>query len=671
MESDLQNIDYALRKEINSLKNLMETLGIEKPEDVPKRIDPDTEILNKEVKTFRDAWFAKLYKQGVEFDSDLIGVIPEGEFKETAKAFIKEFPSGLSDKGAQMDSITRDIKSFGKSIQRSTNLENYLDASYDEEVIRRITSKSLQKKKDALLKATKEFQEGKRATGVVKSKVFKNVPTDKMVGKMLRGIMNIDNKTDRELVLLSLFGTRGEQIKRLKSDALIAKMTRPQSPYWSRMTGTMVGTPVTVGLKPLAGEVPMGPFLKDMLDARWDRITQGGNIARRSLFSETDIKKDLGDIINTHLFYGPDGKSVLSADEISYLGRVENPTPSGYTDLRRLILSWAADKSGNRKLADYLLTHGDSGGGSDAATEVGEKFYFPKAKTPVEKIRAFTTMLEQSVMKVMGYNNYQDFLKNVQVDSNNVEIKKYKTFSPVKNIKSKIKVDQPTGEIIKGDVFEGSEVAQGGSPEAFKSAQTSTFEDIDVDKRISKANKIREFAATNNISYDEAKEELYPTRGRKTKKKEKIPFVIKKGSKQAQRLSEQYDIPADKIEGKTLKEVMKMIAKIGKTGGKILGPLGVIAGGAAATTTLLSPTEAFAAPEPEEGKSKDIMSVLGFDTAEKRQKARATYEAVTPFIPAPLPSGSDLFPTPEEKKEADLRQTRFLEALDKQGPLGP
>ena len=65
------------------------------------------------------------------------------------------------------------------------------------------------------------------------------------------------------------------------------------------------------------------------------------------------------------------------------------------------------------------------------------------------------------------------------------------------------------------------------------------------------------------------------------------------------------------------------------------------------------------------------MSVLGFDTAEERQKARATYEAVTPFVPVPLPSGSDLFPTPEEKKEADLRQTRFLEALDKQGPLGP
>jgi hypothetical protein len=259
----------------------------------------------------------------------------------------------------------------------------------------------------------------------------------------------------------------------------------------------------------------------------------------------------------------------------------------------------------------------------------------------------------------------------VQVDSNNVEIKKYKTFSPVKNIKSKIKVDQPTGEIIRGDVFEGSEVAQGGSPEAFKSAQTATFEDIDVDKRISKESKIENFAAERNISYEEAKERLYPTRGRKTKKKEKIPFVIRKGSKQAQRLSEQYDIPADKIEGKTLKEVMKMIGKIGKTGGKLLGPLAVIAGGAAATATLLSPTEAFTAPIPEEGKSKDIMSVLGFDTAEERQKARATYEAVTPFIPAPLPSGSDLFPTPEEKKEADLRQTRFLEALDKQGPLGP
>ena len=664
MELDLQSIDYALRDEVNSLKNLMETLGIEGIEDVPKRIDPDTNVINTQVNTFRDAWFAKLYKQGVEFDSDLIGVIPEGEFKETAKAFIKEFPSGLSEKGAQMDSITRDIKSFENSLKD----ENYLDSSFDKEKIDRLPAGT---KKTALEKAVKDFREGKVVKGVVKSKVFKNVPTDEMVGKMLKGTMNIGNKTDRELVLLSLFGTRGEQIKRLKSDALIAKMTRPQSPYWSRKEGSMKGVPVTVGLKGLADDVPMGPFLKDMLDARWDRITQGGNISKRSLFSEADIKKNLGDIINTNLFYGPDGKSVLSADEISYLGRVENPTPSGYTDLRRLILSWAADKSGNRKLADYLLTHGDSGGGTDAATEVGEKFYFPKAKTPVEKIRAFTTMLEQSVMKVMGYNNYQDFLEDVQVDSNNVEIKKYKTFSPVKNIKSKIKVDQPTGEIIRGDVFEGSEVAQGGSPEAFKSAQTATFEDIDVDKRISKESKIENFAAERNISYEEAKERLYPTRGRKTKKKEKIPFVIRKGSKQAQRLSEQYDIPADKIEGKTLKEVMKMIGKIGKTGGKLLGPLAVIAGGAAATATLLSPTEAFTAPIPEEGKSKDIMSVLGFDTAEERQKARATYEAVTPFIPAPLPSGSDLFPTPEEKKEADLRQTRFLEALDKQGPLGP
>lgn len=665
MELDLQSIDFSLRKEVQSLKNLLETLGIEGIEDIPKRKDPNTNVINTQVNTFRDAWFAKLYKQGVEFDSDLIGVIPEGEFKETAKAFVKEFPSGLSAKGAQMDSIARDIKSFENSLKD----KNYLDLSFDKEKIDRLPAGT---KKTALETAVKDFREGKVVKGVVKAKPFKNVPTDEMVGKILKGIMNIDNKTDRELVLLSLFGTRGEQIKRLKSDVMIAKMTRPQSPFYSRKEGSMKGVPVTVGLKGLADDVPMGPFLKDMLDARWDRITQGGNIQKVSLFSETDVKKDLGKIINDNLFFGPDGKSVLSADEISYLGRVDSPTPSGYTDLRRLVLSWAADKTGDRKLADYLLTHGDAGAGSsDVASKVGETFYFPKAKTPVEKIKAFTTILEQSAMKVMGYNNYQKFLEDVQVDSNNVEIKKYKTFSPVKNIKSKIKIDQPSGDIITGEVFEGSEVAEGGSPEAFKSAQTSTFEDIDVDKRISKESKIENFAAERNISYDEAKERLYPTRGRKTKKKEKIPFVIRKGSKQAQRLSEQYDIPADKIEGKTLKEVMKMIGKIGKTGSKLLGPLSIVVGGAAATATLLSPTEAFTAPVPEEGKSKDIMSVLGFDTAEERQKARATYEAVEPFVPLPLPSGSDLFPTSEEKKQADLRQTRFLEALDKQGPLGP
>ena len=134
MELDLQSIDFSLRKEVQSLKNLLETLGIEGIEDIPKRKDPNTNVINTQVNTFRDAWFAKLYKQGVEFDSDLIGVIPEGEFKETAKAFVKEFPSGLSAKGAQMDSIARDIKSFENSLKD----KNYLDSSFDKEKIDRL-----------------------------------------------------------------------------------------------------------------------------------------------------------------------------------------------------------------------------------------------------------------------------------------------------------------------------------------------------------------------------------------------------------------------------------------------------------------------------------------------------------------------------------------------------
>jgi hypothetical protein len=370
-------------------------------------------------------------------------------------------------------------------------------------------------------------------------------------------------------------------------------MTRPQSPFYSRGEGSMKGVPVTVGLKGLADDVPMGPFLKDMLDARWDRITQGGKIQKVSLFSETDVKKDLGKIINENLFFGPDGKSVLSADEISYLGRVDSPTPSGYTDLRRLVLSWAADKTGDRKLADYLLTHGDAGAGSsDVASKVGETFYFPKAKTPVEKIKAFTTILEQSAMKVMGYNNYQKFLKDVQVDSNNVEIKKYKTFPPIKNLKSQIKIEQPSGQIVTGDVFEGSEVAEGGSPEAFKSAQTATFEDTDVDKRISKESKIENFAAERNISYEEAKERLYPTRGRKTKKTKTPDMILKKDSMFARQLAEDNNIPVEKIENKTLKEAMKIIKAAGKTA-LAVAPI------AGAGMVLTTPSDAFELPEDQ------------------------------------------------------------------------
>ena len=626
----------------------METLGIEGIEDIPKRKDPNTNVINTQVNTFRDAWFAKLYKQGVEFDSDLIGVIPEGEFKETAKAFVKEFPSGLSAKGAQMDSIARDIKSFENSLKD----KNYLDSSFDKEKIDRLPAGT---KKTALETAVKDFREGKVVKGVVKAKPFKNVPTDEMVGKILKGIMNIDNKTDRELVLLSLFGTRGEQIKRLKSDVMIAKMTRPQSPFYSRKEGSMKGVPVTVGLKGLADAVPMGPFLKDMLDARWDRITQGGNIQKVSLFSETDVKKDLGKIINDNLFFGPDGKSVLSADEISYLGRVDSPTPSGYTDLRRLVLSWAADKTGDRKLADYLLTHGDAGAGSsDVASKVGETFYFPKAKTPVEKIKAFTTILEQSAMKVMGYNNYQKFLKDVQVDSNNVEIKKYKTFSPVKNIKSQIKIDQPAGEIITGDVFEGSEVAEGGSSEAFKSAQTATFEDIDVDKRISKESKIENFAAERNISYDEAKERLYPTRGRKTKKTKTPDMILKKDSMFARQLAEDNNIPVEKIENKTLKEAMKIIKAAGKTA-LAVAPI------AGAGMILATPSDAFELPEDQKTPVvKGIEKGLGaLNLEEYRPQVLKGARVVEEFV-SPVPESFIPMKDEEQPRETLGKQMQKL-----------
>ena len=55
MELDLQSIDFSLRKEVQSLKNLLETLGIEGIEDIPKRKDPNTNVINTQVNTFRDA----------------------------------------------------------------------------------------------------------------------------------------------------------------------------------------------------------------------------------------------------------------------------------------------------------------------------------------------------------------------------------------------------------------------------------------------------------------------------------------------------------------------------------------------------------------------------------------------------------------------------------------
>ena len=104
-------------------------------------------------------------------------------------------------------------------------------------------------------------------------------------------------------------------------------------------------------------------------------------------------------------------------------------------------------------------------------------------------------------------------------------------------------------------------------------------------------------------------------------------------------------------------KISKVLGAIGKKLPFVAIPLGTWA----ASQTLSTPAEAFAAPEDGDLSSK----LFGFETGEQRQKARAAYQQfeTLPFVPMFIPPAEDIFPTEEERRLEKERTSEQMSAL--------
>ena len=474
--------DRQVLQEIDEFKSLITELEISSIEDIPELDDLADKFKNKKA-TLKDAWFAKLYKGGLDIPEDVSNAPEMKNLKQLSLDMQKRFPPQLDTK-ASPGAVANQIKNM-KNVFTKKGTSNILNQVYSDKIfIKGLSAKDV----SALKTAVEEVSLGLGIKKQTKSKIFKTIPTDEMVKKVLRGIADIPDQETKRLILLGLFGTRGAQINDLASDYLFGENRK--RPYYDRELGAMIGGQGR-GRKKLAAQVPFGPFMKDVMDYQYDIATDNGKNLGRSIFSK---KLNLGTVINKYLF-NKNGVPVLSDAELAKLGR-ENI--GGFTDLRRMMLSWAANALGDKSLAKELLTHGPE----NMDKSVTGRFYITDEGTDVNKLRAFTTGMEQNIARVLGYNNYQEFMKGLRVEAYTTETSKVKKF------KKKVTIVKPETNIVQGNITQPNLVSQGTDPNIDRQLQNLKNQE-EIIKRTTNINEqIQSLMAKAGLTEEEAKAKL-------------------------------------------------------------------------------------------------------------------------------------------------------------------
>ena len=537
---------------VNNFKLFVKELEINSPEDIPDLKDLTTKFRNGEG-TLRDAWFAKMYTNGVKIPKGIINYTEDPNIKKIAETIAKKFPSQKDTKARIVadranEGLLNQITSVNNKF-RQKGVNNPLGQKYDPNMFDDTFTRNFV---SPLKKATETVSQGLKLKKQAKSKIMKNIPTNEMMSKILEGLKYIKDPETQRLVMLGLFGTRGEQIKQLASDQDMGEdLGRP---YYDRKQGVMYGVDVETGRKKLADAVPFGPLLKDMMDLQWDLATDNGKIDERSVFQNAE-KIDLSEVINKYLF-NREGKSVLNKEELRFLGRSKDGV-GGFVDLRRMMLSWAAASIGDRKLAAELLTHTTD---AQITQSVTDKYYIPaENKTDIPKMREFTTAMEQNIAKILKTKNYAEFKKKINLQSYDTEIKKVKNFKSGKTI-----TVEPTQTIMRSEVPSDVDVSDVDYKKYHQSEaarlQKKTIEDTDYIR--DRINKYLE----ENPGKTEADAREYLGLKKERKGKQKKPKID--GNRNANRnakliledIAEQYGVTLteDEIEGKTYREIHKM-----------------------------------------------------------------------------------------------------------------
>ena len=513
---------------------------------------------------------------------------------------------------------------------------------------------------------------------------------DGIMKKIFEGIREIPDRSLREFVLINLLGTRGDQNLEMVADRTLAQELSPPRAYYDREVGNIAGSIVKEGKKQLPENVPLGPFLRDMMDARWDRITNFGEIAEDvGMWDDLPENINLGALVDTYVFKitKDNPRGIFTAKEIGLLNRPDKPIPSGFTDLRRLTMAWNARKTGKRALADELLGHGKSeiSEGSEMISAVGSQYYLPGTPTPIDNLRAFNTALEQNIAKLLGYENYTELNNKWNIlgaDENGVvgnyinAVPKFKTETIIPpTVQGQIDVEEiiPTQITYQPD---SSEIIEAREQERLAQAKEGV-----ATANLNIYNKAFVLAKKLSIPFEEAyqmtidRSKVLPPPIKLTGKAKEISdnakhILNKDGSVNKSLLHNQS--PATEADIKNAEQqtganrntragrntIRKVLAGVGK----YMPVISAVVGGVSAYSVLQQPSEAWAESTviqegPLKGKKDAVgqmLELFGVDTEKELQAARATYEAGSGILPKWMtfaPGGRYVIPTKQEAEE--------------------
>jgi hypothetical protein len=693
-------------RNVRSFEELIETLNIGSIEDIPTREELEATITAGN-HTARDIWFAKMYKNGLNLK--ITQAIREGKYNlsdETKNILYHmeaTFPP-VSKSKESIGGIVGTIKSHIKNIP-DYYTRKYIDIKPELKKVSGTDSKTLNTIEQIVMDVGLPLQKEKITN------IFNYIEDmddyDNIMRKIFTGISSIPDKTLRRNILINLLGTRFDQNLDMAGSKYLARMGDPERAWYNPKTGIIIGEYVKSGKKQLPPNVPLGPFMRDMMDQQWVDVTNGGKLATDvGMWDSLPENISGGDIVNKYLFKvtteNPQG--IFTNEEIELLGRV----PKGFTDLRRLTLAWNARKTGNEAVADQLLGHGVDpatgkaltapSDGVETVTAVGRGYYLPGKPTPIENLRAFNISLEQNAAKLLGHKDYHSLngkwnvigtdLKTGSTGRfiNDVKVFKQETIIYPDSADSVIKLQELSKQDL--DFAPDPEIIE--AREAERLAQTTEGTVIAnfniVQKAISLSKQLKiPFEEAHQMITDRSTIKKPPIKltGISKEVADRIDSMTTKDGKIdiSRRLDNQ--VPATEADIKNAEQQTKAnrntragrntIKNFLKGLGKYIPVVSGIVGGYAAIKTLQKPSEAFEAIpisedslaiNPNVGKlnlQDQVLAAFGIDTGEKRQKLRAGYEAVTGLWPKMLqPPSSILIPTKEEKK-AQLQHHREVQ----------
>ena len=706
------------RRNVKAFTNLLEAMNIESIKDIPTRKEV-VEKITAGSHTARDVWFAKMYQSGINLR--IANQIRQGKYDvpENIKTILYHMQEAFPEVKGNKETPAGAVETITSHQNR---IENYFSRKFIdiEEEVRDLGGTSYTTLTN-VVKST--ITKGLPFTKAKVKKIFAHIENindyDAIMKKIFRGIAEIPDREMREFVLINLLGTRGDQNLAMVASKTLATDLSPPRAWYNREIGNITGTKVQEGKKPLPANVPLGPYLRDMMDQRYDRMTDNGRLAGSvGLWDDLPENINLGNIIDTYVFQKTEKnpRGIFTERDIELLGRPgKNEVPGGFTDLRRLTLAWNARKTGKRGLADELLGHGkkEISEGAEMVSKVGSEYYLPGAPTPVDNLRAFNTALEQNIAKLLGHENYLSLEEDFDVlgvatvlDAAGKETEVIGNYiNDVKKFTNQTIIPPRTTDRIDIDEIKPKEIEYTGESSEIREAR----EDLRVQQlqeQSGEANfqlyqKAIAISKQLKIPFDEAfamiedkrnvkRPPKIPPRGREildnvkriTGASTDVTKKVHVGEIVDQVPATQADIDdAAKQTGANpnTKDGRTKIRNFLKGFGKYLPVISGIVGGVTAYSTLGKDPESFAAQPITEGPYKgkldlvdQTLAAFGADTGKERQRLRAGYEAFTGFWPRSLqPPSGILIPTEEEKKAQEEHHKEVSNFLADEGPLGP